>query len=317
MLAPDESWLISRKVKGPGSGAISGAILGELAALANAVVWALTGVITKGVGKNVRPTHIVAMQAWIGLALLLSLGLLVGQIDDLWRVPIRSALLLAGGAVINTIGALVFWIAISRSKVSTVYPTTQSIFILVSVAAGWMFLDDVPQAGVVGGAILIIGGVVLLNFRATDLQPGSKSSGDYVALSLAAITAFLWAGGFVTTAIGLEDTAPLPAATIRNLVPAALFVVISLIFPSTRISRVYRGNVVRLTTGAILFAISALSFVFALDNAPPGVVVVLINTSPMWAVVLAAVVLRERLTRFTLGGAALSLCGIFAVLAFR
>ena len=296
--------------------------MGELAALANAVVWALTGVVTKGVGKNVRPTHIVAAQAWIGLALLGVLGLLVGQIDDLWRVPFRSALLLAGGAVINTVGSLVFWVAISRGRVSTVYPTTQSIFILASVAAGWLFLSDTPQAGVIGGAALTIAGVVLLNWRSANTTPGGaaggdRARGDYIALMLAVITSMLWAGGFVTTAIGLEDTAPLPAATIRNLVPAALFVVVSLVFPSTRISRVYRGNTVRLTVGATLFAVSSLSFVFALDNAPPGVVVVLINTSPMWAVVLAALVLRERLTRFAVGGAALSLAGIFVVLAFR
>jgi drug/metabolite transporter (DMT)-like permease len=37
----------------------------------------------------------------------------------------------------------------------------------------------------------------------------------------------------------------------------------------------------------------------------------------MWAVIFATVVLRERLTRFTTGGAVLSLTGIFVVLAFR
>ncbi len=291
--------------------------MGELAALANAVVWALTGVITKGVGKNVRPTHIVAAQSWIGLTLLLVIGLAVSQIDDLLRVPLDSALILAGGAFINTLGSLVFWVAISRGKVSSVYPTTQSIFILASVAAGWLFLDDTPQFGVLGGAALIIGGVVLLNRNAGPPRPGTNQRSDFIAIGLAAVTSLLWAGGFVTTAIGLEDADPVPAATIRNLVPAALFVIISIAFPSTRITRVYRGNSIRLIAGAMLFAFSALSFVFALDNAPPGVVVVLINTSPMWALVFAAIWLRERLTRMTIGGAVLTVAGIFVVLAFR
>ncbi len=139
--------------------------MGELAAVANAIVWALTGVVTKGVGKNVRPTHIVAAQVWIGLAFLLTVGFIVGQIDELINVELRSALYLAGGAVINTAGSLVFWVALSRGTVSTVYPTTQSIFISVSVLAGWLFLDDSPQVGVIGGALLIIAGVILLNLR--------------------------------------------------------------------------------------------------------------------------------------------------------
>ena len=117
--------------------------------------------------------------------------------------------------------------------------------------------------------------------------------------------------------IGLEDTPPVAAATIRNLVPAILFLGINIFVPSARVTRVFKGNGIRLTISAVLFALSALTFVIALDNAPPGVVVVLINTSPMWAIVFAAILLRERLTRFALGGAVLSMAGIFVTLAFR
>jgi drug/metabolite transporter (DMT)-like permease len=309
--------------------------MGELAAVANAIVWALTGVVTKGVGKNVRPTHIVAAQVWIGLAFLLTVGFIVGQIDELINVELRSAIYLAGGAVINTAGSLVFWLALSRGTVSTVYPTTQSIFISISVFAGWLFLDDEPQMGVIGGAILIIAGVILLNLRPADepatevdSAPGptgqairqrttKKFRGDYIGIGLGVTTSFLWAGGFLSTVVGLEETPPVAAATIRNLVPAILFVGVAIFFPTHRVTRVFRANGIRLTVGAMMFALSALTFVIALDNAPPSVVVVLVNTSPMWAVVFAAIALRERLTRFALGGALLSMAGIFVTLAFR
>jgi drug/metabolite transporter (DMT)-like permease len=290
--------------------------LGELAALANAVVWALTGVIVKGVGKNVRSSHIVTTQVWLGLAFLLLVSLVIGQIDNLAHLQLRSVLFLAGGALINTAGSLVFWVALGRGTVSSVYPTTQSIFIVVSMVSGWLFLDDSPQVGVIGGAVLIIGGVILLNWRTKDDSPGTKGRGDYVGILLAAATAFLWAGGFISTVVGLEETPPVAAATIRNLVPAILFVVVSILFPSTRITRVFRGNGIRLTVGAVLFAFSALTFVLALSKASPGVVVVLINTSPMFAVIFAVVLLRERLSRFAIVGTVLSMTGIFVVLGF-
>lgn len=309
--------------------------MGELAAVANAIVWALTGVVTKGVGKNVRPTHIVAAQVWIGLAFLLTVGFVVGEIDALINVEFRSAMFLAGGALINTAGSLVFWLALSRGTVSTVYPTTQSIFISISVLAGWLFLDDTPQVGVIGGAALIIGGVILLNLKpavsasdssddehehaATGIRNASpkKYRGDFVGIGLGIATSFLWAGGFLSTVIGLEDTPPVAAATIRNLVPAILFVGVAIFFPAHRVTRVFKGNGGRLTLGAFMFAFSALTFVLALDNAPPSVVVVLVNTSPMWAVVFATIVLRERLGRYAIAGALLSMAGIFVTLAFR
>jgi uncharacterized membrane protein len=290
--------------------------LGELAALVNAVVWALTGVIVKGVGKNVRSSHIVTTQVWIGLAFLLLVSLVIGQIDNLAHLQLRSVLFLAGGALINTVGSLVFWVALGRGTVSSVYPTTQSIFIVVSMVSGWLFLDDSPQVGVIGGAVLIIGGVILLNWRTEVDSPGTKGRGDYVGVLLAAATAFLWAGGFLSTVVGLEETPPVAAATIRNLVPAILFVAVSILFPSTRITRVFRGNGIRLTVGAVLFAFSALTFVLALSKASPGVVVVLINTSTMFAVIFAVVFLRERLSRFAMVGTVLSMAGIFVVLGF-
>ena len=80
--------------------------MGEAAALANAVVWALTGVVTKSLGREVKPVHIVAAQVWIGVALLITAGLVFSQIDDLINTPPRSAALLAGGAVANTAGSL-------------------------------------------------------------------------------------------------------------------------------------------------------------------------------------------------------------------
>ncbi|SVC53528.1 uncharacterized protein METZ01_LOCUS306382, partial [marine metagenome] len=110
-----------------------------------------------GVGKNVKPIHIVTTQIWIGVLVLLAIGLVTGQINEVVQVKLRSALYLAGGALVNTAGSLVFWLALSRSTVSKVYPTTQSIFISISVLAGWLFLGDSPKIGVIGGAILIIG----------------------------------------------------------------------------------------------------------------------------------------------------------------
>ena len=300
--------------------------MGESLALLNAVIWALTGVVTKGVGRDVKPIHIVTTQVWVGFLFLIGIGLVTGYLDDLAEVQIRSALYLAGGALVNTAGSLVFWQAITRSTVSKVYPTTQSIFISISVLAGWLFLGDSPQIGVVGGAILIIGGVILLNRKpeaavqksANPSLPSEQgSTGDYIGLGLAGLTAILWAVGFLSTVVGLQDTPPVLAATIRNFVPAILFIPLVFVIPSSRVSRVFKRNGTRLILGAVLFVGSSLSFVLALDNAPPGVVVVLINTSPMWAVVLAMVLLKERLDRYGLAGAALSVAGIFVTLAFR
>jgi drug/metabolite transporter (DMT)-like permease len=292
-----------------------GKLVGELVALSNAAAWALTGVVAKGLKREVRPVHLVSAQAWATVLLFLAIALVIGQMDDVFRTPARSAIIFATGAVMNTFGSLAFWVAMSRGTVSTVYPTTQSIFILVSMVSGWLFLDDEFRVGVLGGAALIIGGVVLINWQRGEKPAGDSGSG-VVAILLATVTSFLWAGAFVLTAEALADSDPVSATIIRNAVPALLFGAVAVFLPWSRLTRVYRGNWKRMAVGALLFAYGGYSFVLALDNASPGVVAILTNTAPVWAVALAWLVLRERLTRQMVAGLALSVIGIFVVLAF-
>ena len=78
--------------------------MGESLALLNAIIWALTGVVTKGVGRNVKPIHIVTTQVWVGFLVLIAIGLVTGHLQELAHVQLRSVLYLAGGALVNTVG---------------------------------------------------------------------------------------------------------------------------------------------------------------------------------------------------------------------
>lgn len=289
--------------------------IGEIAALSNAAVWAGTGVVAKGLGREVRPLHIVTMQMWSAFLILFAAAAVFGQLGSLWHMPRSSAAIFAGSSIINTAGSFTFWMAMSRGTVSRVYPTTQGLFILMSMAAGWIFLGDEPKLGVIAGAAVIIGGVVLVNRRADDAAQARDRRAEAIALSLSAVTALLWAAAFVLTAGALEDSEPLPAAVIRNAVPAALLGTLALFVPRIRVTRVFRPNWRRLIAIGVLIAYLEYSFVLALDKASPGVAAILINTSPMWAMALALLVLRERLPRTALAGVALSIVGIVVVVA--
>ena len=291
--------------------------MGEFAALSNAAVWAMTGVVSKGLGREVRPVHIVTAQSFATVLLFVLVAAVIGQIDDVARTPIASVGIFTASSIINTVGSLVFWVAMSRGSVSKVYPTTQSIFILISMVAGWLFLGDSPKVSVIGGAALIITGVVLVNYRRGIPGEAVARRAGMIAILLAFTTACMWAGGFVLTAKGLEDAGPLAAVLVRNAVPAIVFGTLSIFVPWARLTTVSQGNWRRLTVVGILFAYAGFSFTLALDLAAPGVVAVLINTSPMWAVALAWLILRERLPRQAMAGVALSIVGIFITLALK
>ena len=290
--------------------------IGEIAALSNAAVWATTGVVSKGLRREVRPLHIVTLQIWSAFLILTVAAAVFGQLGPLWRMPVSAAAVFAGSSVINTVGALTFWMAMSRGTVSRVYPTTQGLFILMSISAGALLLGDDLGAGVLIGAALIIAGVVLVNRRKRRQEDeASDRRAEAIALSLSAITALLWASAFAMTADALDESEPLPAAIIRNAVPAALLGLLALFVPHIRVTRVFRPSWRRLLVIGALIAYLEYSFVLALDRASPSVAAVLINTSPMWATALALIVLRERLSKAAMIGVALSVAGIIAAIA--
>ncbi|NQU96616.1 MAG: hypothetical protein HQ548_03085 [Chloroflexi bacterium] len=138
-------------------------------------------------------------------------------------------------AVANTVGQITFLYAISLGSVGWTFTMTNSIFIPLSVLAGWLLLgDDVNGWTWVGGGAIMVG-LYLLNrpvrarAPAEGSDPGNGSTvgtGRVVprATVMAVLSGLLWVVGLVFTARGLEGTDLMAAATVRTGVPALLFV---------------------------------------------------------------------------------------------
>ena len=306
-------------------------MIGQFAALFSALTWAASSVVIKTVSLTVRPVPVSAVQTFVTAVAVLALTAALGRMDELFSMPAGSAAFLAAGAIVNTAGQITFLYAISLGAVGWTFTTTNSVFIPLSVLAGWLALGDeiTPWTWIGGGAIMA--GLYLLNrpvnrpARARASAKGSASASGTVADTgrvvpraavMAVLTGVLWTAGLVFTARGLQDTDLMTAATVRTGLPALLFVLWAATRGGSPLKGVPGGARKRLFLSAALNLASLLGWMFALQNTEAGLTAILSSTAPVWALLFAALFLRERPGTVRLVGTAICLGGGFVVIGF-
>ncbi len=306
---------------------------GELAALADAVFWAGAGVTTKRLSAAVRPIHVSALLATVATCALIVIALATGHADNVVQAPALSVALFAAGAVAGAAGMLLFFVAISSGSVGATFTTTSGLYILFSMVAGVVFLGDDAGPSTYAGAVAIVAGIWLLNTRAAPAKQaipiapavGERRAGRRVHFSRAVITslsagslvAALWAVDLILSAKGLEEADLLTNGLVHQVVPAVLFGSFLLLNRRARRAQFQARDLRMLAVAGTLYVCSTLSWNYALANTDAGITALLASTSPVFALVFAGVILRERLPRASLAGAALAFAGIVAVVGTR
>lgn len=218
------------------------------------------------------------------------------ELTELW--PFLLAGLLGPG-----MSQLLFTLAVREagpSRTSVVVGTSP----LFSVAIALVFLNEAPEAALVVGAVLIVGGGVLL--------AGERGRPDHVRvlglmLALGATVVFAVRDNFVRWLAIDTDVAPGPAATATLFAGAALIAVY--VF-ATRAPLRVRDARAFLPAG-VLFGLSYVCLFEAYYRGPITVVSPLVATESLWGVALSAALLgkSERVGIRLVAGAALVVCG--------
>ena len=153
--------------------------------------------------------------------------------------------------------------------------------------------------------------------RASAGAWGMTGGAATAAFGLATVTAVLWAIDLLASKKGLEEAGLLANGLVHQAVPALLFGGFVAASAKTRRIHIGPGDRLRLGMAGVLYVGSTLSWNYALANADAGVTALLASTSPVFALILAGVLLRERLSRTAVIGAVLAFTGIVAVIASR
>ncbi len=276
--------------------------MGELLAIGSAMAWALTSVAMRPIaGRALWRSSVLRMI--ICTALLAAYAWPQGALGRVLEAPPVAWLWLLGSTLCSmVIGDSLYFLAASRIGVARALPIASSFPLLTTLGAV-VLLDEVLTLPLLLGSTMVVTAVALIGGeRARD---GGRN--DVVGLLLAGLAACMWAGSglFLGPALRLLD--PIAGNMIRFSLATVLFTAyVGIARPIERMSA-------RLIWLSVLAAIgtlaSALMFLGGIAGAGVARGVALNATSPVFSAVLAALILRERVSRRTALGIASSVLG--------
>ena len=298
--------------------------LGELSALGSALLWALNAVMLRPLTASIPALRVTALQYAVVSVFILLVALVLGRLDDALHIPSLQAAALVGAALVGMgVGDTSYIRALGLLGVARSFTFATSGYVLLTTVLAALFLAEPVSLKTVAGAAILLTGMYLV-VQAANLTNGAQAGvpartsesarGPYVGLAFCLLAAVCWGFTASTLKPALMDVDVLAANSLRIPAVALMLNAASLGYHRFDAS-VYRPRVVLRAGLAGIFGLGlgSLLFLYAIQEAGAGKTAILSSTAPVFAAVLALIVLRERPTRSLAVGTALSVAGTWLV----
>lgn len=288
-------------------------MLGEVAALAAAFLWALAALLFGQLGKSLLPLGLNLAKGAIAL-LMLAITLAIRQHPPMGLEVWALLLLLASGGVGIGLGDTVYFAAINHLGARRALLLQTLAPALAALLAG-LGLGEVLSWSACLGMVLTLAGVGwVISQRvapATDLPP----SPSYRGVLYGVLAALGQASGAVMSRAALADTSVDPLWSSLLRLAGGLLLITTLLAGQGQLRHQIKplGSVRVLALVAIAASLGTYLGIYlqqvALKYSPTGVAQALTATSPLFILPMAAL-MGDRMTARAVGGAVIALAGV-------
>ncbi|MFN0144967.1 MAG: DMT family transporter [Dehalococcoidia bacterium] len=292
--------------------------MGEAAALIAAFMWSATSVAMAALGARITPVAMSALRLSVATLVLPLVLALSGQWHEVLDADREQVAALVGsGLLAYAIGDTMYIASLGKLGVQRAFTLTMTLFIALTVAGGVVLLDEELRWLQGAGAVLIAGGVIVL-VRSRRAASEEARSADVRGYVLVVAVGVFWAAATLWLAGGRGDMGSISASALRTPASAGAMLGFALITaPRDLISPFRRRrewmSVVAIGLLSTLFG--SLLYVYAVGEAGASTTTILNATSPLLALPLAVLVLKEPFTRKAGLGTVICVAGIVCVVA--
>ncbi|HTK90767.1 MAG TPA: DMT family transporter [Verrucomicrobiae bacterium] len=283
--------------------------LGALCSLASALAWAVVSLCVRRLLGTLNSPTINALRTLGAGALLMAWVLGTEGLQGLREIGLPTFTLLAASIVVSgSLGDTLFFesarfLGLARAMTASMtYP-------MLSAVLAAILLDEPITSALVMGSLLTLGGLALI----VGARPSEPDGPGHLWLGLLASqgASVAWAVGVIMLKVPLATLDATAAQAVR--LPFAGLVLFATPWVWGSMGIVRRGGMALagpIALLAVLTAGSSLFFVLGVKHAGVGVSTVLSSTAPMFAIPLATLFLRERITRAAALGTLITVAGV-------
>lgn len=291
-------------------------LIGALAALASAGLWACTNMLVK---LEAHRLGVVAMNAYrtaVGALVLVAVLLLTPNPARVLTAPAAAVLAL----LVSVIVGLVFGDTLNFRSMMLIglarsFPISGS-FPLFTLVLASTFLGEAVGWREVLGCLVTLGGVMLVAMPSkADGRPALDRRTNLIGVGLALAAAVMWAASSTIVKVGLNEVDVIAANALR--LPVATVVLLAMAARGGRVVAPWRlptrTLAVVLATGILGSGLSGYLWMVGVNEIGVARAAILSSTSPIFAAPLSVLILKERLTARVLAGTLASVAGIILI----
>lgn len=286
--------------------------IGEILSLASAVVWAVSVILFRIAGDTIHPLVMNLFKNVLALVLLGGTVLFIGGAPDL--PPRIFALFVLSGILGIALSDWLFFTALVRlgAELTAIVDCAYSPFV---IGLSFLFLGERMNRLQIAGVGLILGAVILITRKKTDERLSRRALLSGVGIGI--VSMLLTAGGIVLVKPFLGGISVVWATLIRMTGGAAAGLVLWALHPRRReLLRPLRAgaNYKLLIPASVLSAyFSVLIWMAGMKYTLASVASALNQLNNIFVFLLAAVVLKEKITPLKAAAVALAFAGAILV----
>jgi drug/metabolite transporter (DMT)-like permease len=287
---------------------------GEILSVLAALVWAFSVVLFRLSGRSYAPLALNHFKNTVALILLLA-TMAILRADLLRAAPIADYVLLALSGILGiAIADTLFFRSLNLvgAGLSQVVSLAYSPFVILFT---FMFLNERLSLGDLGGALLILSSILLTSGH--EPPPGVTRHDLHRGLGIATLAVALMAAGVALAKPALDRSPVMWATTVRliaGLVALSVFCVVSprhrAAWAALRPSRSWKVALPAAILGAYL---AMIIWIAGIKYTQASTAAILNQTSAIFVLPIAALVLREPITARKLAAVALAIAGVVLV----
>jgi drug/metabolite transporter (DMT)-like permease len=292
-------------------------ILGTMIGLIIAFLWAFSVSVFDSQSGKIKPIAITAFKVWLAVGV--TSIVVVWQLQtEAFLMPFESLLFLVVSSTIGkVVGDTLYLAGQEKIGVAYAFPIMNTFPILTYIFA-IIFLGELLLPFRFLGIILAIIGISLVTNEQSRKTKIQMNSIDRLGIPLVSIATILYAISTIMLEIGVSEVNPIYANFIRMLTASVFFIPI---FLSAR----YHGmpqpewQVTKIILiGALAgTAIGSLLYVYAIKLVGATLVTVMTSLSPLFALAISIIFMKEGVSKKAGLGIILSILGVvFAIVGF-
>jgi DME family drug/metabolite transporter len=294
--------------------------LGELTALASALVWTATNIVLRGQSAKFGAVAVNAWRTCFAAVCFAFFFVFTRDLHHLAAIPLSALAALLGAVVLGmVIGDALQFTAMIRIGVARAMPIS-SCFPLFTVLIAAVILGESITLRSLGGAVLVIAGVIIVALpqRGTvesDTEERLEASRHYwIGVAMALVAAICWSFSTTLIRVGVQEIDVITANTVRLPFSALVSFLVGArqgTISPRRFDR--RSWLVLLLAGLLGSALGGYLYLTAVSLAGAGKTAIITGASPIFGMVAAVLFLNERPGPRGFAGALLAFAGIVLV----